>query len=115
MRWPLAALLVAVTAGARVNYTARERRYWMPMPLGFVLVGFFLWLAENIATYLGAWRYPYQEDGWEPVSLQKFGAWALLCSVLSVLGAAVHHERRVRPTRPRRRIRVRQSAVGRGR
>ncbi|MFJ9447323.1 DUF817 family protein [Kitasatospora sp. NPDC101235] len=93
----LAALLVAVTAGARVHYTVGRHTYWMPMPLSFVLIGFFLWLAENIATYAGAWRYPYQMHGWEPVSVEKFGAWALLISVLCVVGAAAHHPGRRAP------------------
>ncbi len=97
LRWPLAALLVAVTAGARVHYTVGRHTYWMPMPLSFVLTGFFLWLAENIATYADAWRYPYQMHGWEPVSVEKFGAWVLLISVLCVIGAAAHHPGRRAP------------------
>ncbi|MEF2528110.1 MULTISPECIES: DUF817 domain-containing protein [Streptomyces] len=91
LRWPLACLLVAATAGARVHYTVGRHAYRMWMPLTFVLIGFFLWLAENAATYAGAWAYPHQLDGWEPVPVQKFGAWALLVSVPCVLGAAAHH------------------------
>jgi uncharacterized membrane protein YoaT (DUF817 family) len=56
--------------------------------LSFVLIGFFLWVAENLATYVGAWRYPYQLHGWQPVSLEKFGAWSLLISITVVLVAA---------------------------
>lgn len=52
-----------------------------------MLIGFFLWVAENLATLVGAWRYPYQEHGWEPVGPAKFGAWALLISVTFVLAA----------------------------
>ncbi|MFG2999063.1 DUF817 domain-containing protein [Streptomyces sp. NPDC048340] len=99
LRWPLAALLVVATASARVHYTVGKHAYWMPMPVSFVLIGFFLWVAENIATYAGAWRYPYQLDGWQPVSMQKFGAWALLVSVLCVLGAAAQHRDRPRADR----------------
>ncbi|MCS0639660.1 DUF817 domain-containing protein [Streptomyces sp. LP05-1] len=84
-RWPLAALLLAVTAGTWVHYTVRGVRRRMPLALSFALIGFFLWVAENLATYLGAWRYPHQLDGWEPVGWQKFGAWALLISVTFVL------------------------------
>ncbi|MGP4001758.1 DUF817 domain-containing protein [Streptomyces sp. 8N706] len=86
-RWPLAALLLIVTAGTYVRFTVGRTRYRMPLALSFTLIGFFLWLAENIATYLGAWRYPYQMHGWQPVSLEKFGAWALLISVTFVLVA----------------------------
>ncbi len=93
VRWPLAALLVAVTVGTSVRFSVGTARYRMPLALSFALIGFFLWLAENIATYLGAWRYPYQLHGWQPVSLDKFGAWSLLISVTVVVVAA---------TRPRR-------------
>lgn len=60
----------------------------MPLALTFVLIGFFLWIAENAATYAGAWSCPDQLDGWQPVSPAKFGAWALLISVTFVLAAA---------------------------
>lgn len=84
-RWLLAAGLVAVTAGTWVSFAVGERRYRMPLALSFVLIGFFLWIAENAATYVGAWTYPHQLDGWQPVALSKSGAWALLISVTFVL------------------------------
>ncbi|MFF7892700.1 DUF817 domain-containing protein [Streptomyces sp. NPDC007907] len=87
LRWVLAGLLVAVTLGTSVRFTVRGVRRRMPLALSFVLIGFFLWVAENLATLAGAWRYPYQEHGWEPVGVQKFGAWALLISVTFVLAA----------------------------
>ncbi|MEV6182911.1 DUF817 domain-containing protein [Streptomyces sp. NPDC052015] len=87
VRGPLAVLLLAATAGTWVRYTVRGVRRRMPLALAFVLIGFFLWLAENLATYLGAWRYPYQLDGWQPVGVDKFGAWSLLISITFVLAA----------------------------
>ncbi|MFE7901472.1 DUF817 domain-containing protein [Streptomyces sp. NPDC057424] len=90
-RWVLAGLLVAVTLGASVRFTVRGVRRRMPLALSFVLIGFFLWVAENLATLVGAWRYPYQEHGWEPVGVEKFGAWALLISVTFVLAAVGRH------------------------
>ncbi|MGP8304012.1 DUF817 domain-containing protein [Streptomyces inhibens] len=87
LRWPLAVALIAVTAGTQVTFTVGHSRHRMPLALGFALIGFFLWLAENIATYLGAWRYPHQAHGWQPVAWEKFGAWALLISVTFVLVA----------------------------
>lgn len=57
------------------------------------LLLFFLWLAENIATYLGAWRHPHQLHGWQPVALEKFGSWALLISVTFVIVAATRGQR----------------------
>ncbi|MFE0698893.1 DUF817 domain-containing protein [Streptomyces sp. NPDC058872] len=84
-RWVLAALLVVATAGSWVRFRVGESDHRMPLALSFVLIGFFLWVAENAATYVGAWSYPDQLDGWQPVSLAKFGAWALLVTVTFVL------------------------------
>ncbi|MGA5560253.1 DUF817 domain-containing protein [Streptomyces platensis] len=92
LRWPLAALLVAVTGGTSVRFSVGKARYRMPLALSFALIGFFLWLAENIATYLGAWRYPHQLHGWQPVPLEKFGSWALLISVTFVIVAATRRQ-----------------------
>lgn len=86
-RWLLAAALLAVTWGTWVTFTVHGRRHRMPLALSFVLIGFFLWLAENIATRLGAWRYPNQAAGWQPVGIDKFAAWSLLITVTFVLVA----------------------------
>ncbi|WP_435971619.1 DUF817 domain-containing protein [Streptomyces sp. Qhu_M48] len=98
-RWALAALLLAATAGTWVRFRVGERDHRMPLALSFVLIGFFLWVAENAATYVGAWSYPDQLDGWQPVSLAKFGAWALLITVTFVLTA---HGARAGAPAPRR-------------
>ncbi|MEU3608590.1 DUF817 domain-containing protein [Streptomyces sp. NPDC035033] len=84
-RWVLAALLLLATAGTWVRFRVGERDHRMPLALSFVLIGFFLWIAENAATYAGAWSYPDQLDGWQPVSVAKFGAWSLLITVTFVL------------------------------
>lgn len=88
LRIPLALLLLIATWGTVVHFTVGGHRYRMPLALSLALIGFFLWLAENIATYLGAWRYPYQAETWRLVHPAKFGAWALLVSVTFVLVAA---------------------------
>ena len=64
-------------------------RYAMPLSLSFVLIGFFLWVAENAATWLGAWQYPDQAHFWQVVHVGKWGSWALLVSLSFVLVAAV--------------------------
>ncbi|QPP05076.1 DUF817 domain-containing protein [Streptomyces bathyalis] len=86
-RWVLAGLMLLATTGSWVHYTVGPERYRMPLALAFGLIGFFLWVAENMATYVGAWSYPDQLDGWQPVSLAKAGAWALLISVTFVMAA----------------------------
>jgi hypothetical protein len=61
----------------------------MPLALSFVLIGFFLWAAENGATLLRAWQYPSQESVWTLVHPAKVGSWSLLVVVSIVLVAAV--------------------------
>lgn len=80
--------LVAL-ARSRIFFTVGTERYWMPSALAFVLIGFFLWIAENAATLLGAWRYPNQEQAWQMVHVGKVGSWALLITLSFVLVAAV--------------------------
>jgi uncharacterized membrane protein YoaT (DUF817 family) len=88
LRWPLAVLLVAGKWRPTVHFTVGGHRYRMPLALSFALIGFFLWVAENIATFFGAWRYPHQLEAWRLVDPAKFGSWAMLISVTFVLVAA---------------------------
>ena len=89
LRLPLALLLLLATWGTWVHFTVGPRRYAMPLALSFVLIGFFLWVAENAATLLGAWQYPDQAQIWQMVHVGKWGSWALLVSLSFVLVAAV--------------------------
>jgi uncharacterized membrane protein YoaT (DUF817 family) len=56
----------------------------MPLLTGFRLVALFIWLAEHIATWAGAWISPDQVDGWQLVSPSKLVSWFLLL-ILSVV------------------------------
>lgn len=87
VRAVLALLLVLATWRTWVHYTVGRARYRMPLALSFVLIGFFLWLAENISTVFRAYEYPDQADGWSMVHVGKFGSWALLVVVSFVLVA----------------------------
>ncbi|WP_240372236.1 DUF817 domain-containing protein [Brevibacterium zhoupengii] len=62
----------------------------MPVLLAFVLVAFFIWIAENIGTATGAWLYPSQVDGWELVPVTKLVAWFLLMMISVVLVTFVY-------------------------
>jgi len=89
LRLPLAVALIAVLRRCWVHYTVAGVRHRMPLAVSFLLIGFFLWLAENGATFLGAWNYPDQLEVWQAVHADKLGAWALLVSMSFVLVATV--------------------------
>ncbi len=89
LRWVIAAGFVVVLWGSTIRFTVGGDRYRMPTAVAFVLIGVFLWLAENAGTLLNAWRYPDQRDGWHMVHVGKLGSWALLISLSFVLVAAV--------------------------
>jgi hypothetical protein len=52
-----------------------------------------IWIAENVSTWAGAWSYPDQVHGWEPVSIAKVGSWFLLMIVSVVLVTWVYPPR----------------------
>ncbi|HSX69081.1 DUF817 domain-containing protein [Nocardioides sp.] len=89
LRVPLAVVGLLVLRRTTVHFTVGDARYRMPLWLSFVLIGGFLWLAENLATLLNAWRYPGQLEVWEVVHTSKLGAWSLLVTMSFVLVAAV--------------------------
>ena len=62
----------------------------MPLLLGFLLVAFFIYLAENVGTFTGAWLYPGQRTGWSPVGLPKLGSWFLLMIISYAMVAALN-------------------------
>ncbi len=88
-RLVLALAMLLVLWRCRVHFTVGSARYRMPLALSFLLIGLFLWLAENAATFLDAWKYPGQVDVWEAVHTSKVGSWALLVSMSFVLVATV--------------------------
>ena len=95
--WDARYILFALTGllfwRCRVHYRVWRWRHQMPLLLGFLLVSFFIWLAENIATFTQIWLYPNQHSGWTMVSLQKLGSWYLLMIISWVLVTMVHRPR----------------------
>lgn len=63
----------------------------MPLVLSFFLIGLFVWIAENIATFFGAWKYPNQHDQWQLVGLGKISSWILLVIVSFMIVAQLKH------------------------
>jgi uncharacterized membrane protein YoaT (DUF817 family) len=73
----------------------RPYRQWrrMPLLLGFGLIAFFIWLAENIGTFAIVWRYPDQMRGWQLVHFGKYGSWYLLMIISFILVSFIHPPR----------------------
>lgn len=70
-----------------VQFRVIKKVRQMPLALSFVLIAFFIWVAENISTFLGAWKYPEQMLTWTTVSLHKVGSWSLLVIISFILVA----------------------------
>lgn len=85
VRVAVAVAAAVVLWRADVWFTVGHRRHRMPLLWSFLLIGGVIWVAENAATLLGAWRYPNQRDGWQIVHLGKAGSWALLAGLSFVL------------------------------
>ncbi|MEH7463415.1 DUF817 domain-containing protein [Bacillus thuringiensis] len=83
-RWVLTALLFVVFFRTYVHFSLQEVTYKMPLVLSFFLIGFFIWIAENIATFFGAWQYPNQQGTWKLVHIGKISSWFLLV-VISIM------------------------------
>ena len=74
-------LVFVVFARTQVRYRVLGAPYQMPLPLALMGIGFFVWIAENIGTLFGAWRYPNQIHSWGLVDPAKATSWFLLVVV----------------------------------
>lgn len=92
-RWILLAAVLLIWGRCTMYFRIHRRRFPMPILVAFGLVAVFIWIAENLGTFAGAWLYPSQLDGWEPVSLQKVTSWFLLMIISVVLVTFVHRPR----------------------
>lgn len=95
-RWILSALVVIVFWKTRVFFTPDGERRSMPLTLSFILVAFFIWVAENISTYLGAWKYPYQLREWTLVSFDKISSWSLLVIISFIIVADLKMHKKIK-------------------
>jgi len=90
-RWYLAACALGLYSRTTVIFTPLDRERRMPLVLSFVLIGFFIWLAENISTFWGVWRYPNQLGAWSLVHLSKWSSWSLLVIMTFTIIAGLKH------------------------
>jgi uncharacterized membrane protein YoaT (DUF817 family) len=93
-RWYIASVAIGLYARTMVIYKPCDRDRRMPLLLSFVLIGFFIWLAENISTFLGVWKYPNQLNEWSTVHIGKWSSWSLLVIMTFTIVANLKHIRK---------------------
>lgn len=91
VRWLLAALVVILFRKTWVTFVVTDKRRRMPLVVSFVLIAFFIWIAENIGTFYGAWLYPHQATTWSVVSFHKVSSWSLLVIISFMIVAYLKH------------------------
>jgi uncharacterized membrane protein YoaT (DUF817 family) len=92
-RWYLAALAIGLYARTTVIFRPFDRDRQMPMLVAFILIGFFIWVAENISTFFAIWHYPNQLGAWSTVHLGKWSSWTLLVIMTFTIVASLKHIR----------------------
>lgn len=93
LRWVLLAAVLVVWWRTTMHFRVYRVTLRAPLLLVFFGVATFIWFAENIATWAGAWLYPHQDAGWELVSPQKLIAWFLLMIISVVMVTWVYPPR----------------------
>ena len=92
-RWYLAAIALGLYARTMVIFRPYDRDRTMPLLLSFVLIGFFIWLAENVSTFFSIWRYPDQLGAWTTVHWSKWSSWSLLVVMTFTIVANLKHSK----------------------
>ena len=91
VRWYLAACALGLYARTSVTFRPLDRDRTMPLLVSFLLIGFFVWLAENLSTFFGVWRYPDQLGAWTAVHVGKWSSWSLLVVMTFTIVANLKH------------------------
>ena len=95
VRWWILAVLAVIFARCRVQFTTLpNRRRAMPVLLAFLLIGTFVWFAEHLCTWLGAWQYPYQREMWTLVDAGKLSS----CTMMVIISFTIVAELKRRGT-----------------
>jgi uncharacterized membrane protein YoaT (DUF817 family) len=90
-RWYIAVLALGLYARSVVIFRPLDRDRRMPLLVSFLLIGFFIWLAENISTFFGVWKYPNQLGAWSTVHIGKWSSWSLLVIMTFTIVAGLKH------------------------
>ncbi|MES2470735.1 MAG: DUF817 domain-containing protein [Patescibacteria group bacterium] len=91
IRWFLILAIFIFFFRSKAHFTVLTKERWMPLNLSFVLIAFFIWVAENISTYFGAWKYPDQIHEWHVVSANKVTSWFLMVIISFIIVAYLKH------------------------
>lgn len=91
IRYLLIALVFILFGNAKVYFTVITKRRSLPLNLSLIFIAFFIWIAENISTFLGAWKYPNQVHVWNIVSTGKITSWFLLVIISFIIVAYLKH------------------------
>ncbi len=87
LRAPLILAAMIMFGRTTIYFKVWRQHRRMPLLVGFFLVSLFIWFAENIGTFMGAWLYPSQIKGWAMVSPAKLTSWFLLMLISYTLVA----------------------------
>lgn len=96
-RWVLLAITMILFGRTVIYFHVWRVHRRMPLIVGFGLVALFIWFAENVGTYAGAWLYPSQRHVWSVVPATKLGSWFLLMIISYALVALTHRIRSPHP------------------
>lgn len=77
-RWFIFLAVFVLFRRSIVYFTMIKTPRSMPLLLGLFLISLFLYLAENIGTYMKVWLYPNQKAVWHLVHFGKYGSWFML-------------------------------------
>lgn len=78
-------------ARTQVTFIVIDKRRAIPLALAFCLIAFFIWIAENLSTFWGAWQYPDQIHVWNVVSTNKITSWFLMVIISFILVSYLKH------------------------
>lgn len=102
LHWPLVLWSLLLFAPVWVSFRPRSREYSMPLVAALLLIALFIYLAENVGTFAGAWVYPGSTTQWRPVAPGKLLSWYLLMQISFVLVATIQGAHARRPARDHR-------------
>lgn len=91
LRWLIILSLFIIFWKSKAGFTVDKKAYKMPLILAFFLIGFFIWIAENISTFFGAWQYPNQAKEWQLIHIGKISSWFLLVIISIIIVANLKH------------------------